>query len=67
MIRQLNLPFAVDNYDEEPNISPIKHKIKRLEIDYVKLDDGRVKQLTVEYTYLKDGRILTGHKAEFLD
>ena len=51
MIKQLNLPFAQPNYEYEPLPDDTKHRIKRLEVDYNKLTDGRVKKLTTEYTY----------------
>ena len=67
MIKQLNLPFAQPNYEYEPLPDDTKHRIKRLEVDYNKLNDGRVKKLTTEYTYLRDGRILTAHSTEIID
>ena len=48
MIKQLNLPFAQPNYEYEPLPDDTKHRIKRLEVDYNKLTDGRVKKLTTE-------------------
>ena len=67
MIKQLHLPFSQPNYDYEPLPEDTKHRIKRLEVDYNKLNDGRVKKLTTEYTYLRDGRILTAHITEIID
>ena len=67
MIKQLHLPFSQPNYDYEPLPEDTKHRIKRLEVDYNKLNDGRVKKLTTEYTYLRDGRILTAHLTEIID
>jgi len=67
MIKQLNLPFTTTSYDYEELPMDTKHRIKRLEIDYNKLNDGRVKKLTTEYTYLRDGRIITGHITETID
>ena len=67
MIKQLHLPFSQPNFDYEPLPEDTKHRIKRLEVDYNKLNDGRVKKLTTEYTYLRDGRILTAHLTEIID
>ena len=40
MIKQLNLPFSTTSYDYEPLPEDTKHRIKRLEVDYNKLNDG---------------------------
>ena len=72
--KQLNLPFEnsnVDNADlidyDSPVVAPVQHKIKRVETDYEKMDNGTVRVKTSEFVYLKDGRIITAHTTEILD
>ena len=35
-MKQLNLPFAETNYDNEPLPENVKYKLKRVETDYYK-------------------------------
>ena len=72
--KQLNLPFDnsnVDNADlidyDSTIVAPVQHKIKRVETDYEKMDNGTVRVKTSEFVYLKDGRIITAHSTEILD
>lgn len=72
--KQLNLPFEnsnVDNADlidyDSPVVAPVQHKIKRVETDYEKMDNGTIRVSTSEFVYLKDGRIITAHTTEILD
>ena len=72
--KQLNLPFDNSNVDnanlidyDSPIVAPVQHKIKRVETDYEKMDNGTVRVKTSEFVYLKDGRIITAHTTEILD
>jgi|TARA_R100000479_G_scaffold167059_1_gene107249 hypothetical protein len=67
--KQLNLPFigGEAHIDKEPLPQGVQNRIKRVEIDYEKLTDGRVSVKEAEFTYLKDGRIITKYSTEFLD
>ena len=72
--KQLNLPFDNSNVDnanlidyDSPVVAPVQHKIKRVETDYEKMDNGTVRVKTSEFVYLKDGRIITAHSTEILD
>jgi|TARA_R100000081_G_C4731017_1_gene123417 hypothetical protein len=72
--KQLNLPFDNSNVDnanlidyDSPVVAPVQHKIKRVETDYEKMDNGTVRVKTSEFVYLKDGRIITAHTTEILD
>ena len=72
--KQLNLPFDNSNVDnanlidyDSPIVAPVQHKIKRVETDYEKMDNGTVRVKTSEFVYLKDGRIITAHSTEILD
>ena len=72
--KQLNLPFDNSNIDnanlidyDSPVVAPVQHKIKRVETDYEKMDNGTVRVKTSEFVYLKDGRIITAHTTEILD
>ena len=72
--KQLNLPFDNSNIDnanlidyDSPIVAPVQHKIKRVETDYEKMDNGTVRVKTSEFVYLKDGRIITAHTTEILD
>ena len=72
--KQLNLPFDNSNVDnanlidyDSPVVAPVQHKIKRVETDYEKMDNGTVRVKTSEFVYLKDGRIITSHSTEILD
>jgi len=72
--KQLNLPFDNSNVDnanlidyDSPVVAPVQHKIKRVETDYEKMDNGSVRVKTSEFVYLKDGRIITAHTTEILD
>ena len=72
--KQLNLPFDNSNIDnanlidyDSPVVAPVQHKIKRVETDYEKMDNGTVRVKTSEFVYLKDGRIITAHSTEILD
>ena len=66
-MKQLNLPFAETNIDNEPLPENVKYRLKRVETDYYKKHDGSVSIIENEYTYLKDGRILTAYRSEVLD
>jgi len=72
--KQLNLPFENSNIDnanlidhDSLVVAPVQHKIKRVETDYEKMDNGSVRVKTSEFVYLKDGRIITAHTTEILD
>ena len=72
--KQLNLPFDNSNIDnanlidyDSAIVAPVQHKIKRVETDYEKMDNGTVRVKTSEFVYLKDGRIITAHTTEILD
>jgi|TARA_R100001079_G_C4398894_1_gene130544 hypothetical protein len=72
--KQLNLPFDNSNVDnanlidyDSPVVAPVQHKIKRVETDYEKMENGTVRVKTSEFVYLKDGRIITAHTTEILD
>jgi len=72
--KQLEIPFEnsnvnnanLVNYEENPIVAPVLHKIKRVETDYEKMENGSVRVKTSEFVYLKDGRIITAHKTEIL-
>jgi hypothetical protein len=66
-MKQLNLPFAEANYDDEPLPDNVKYKLKRVETDYYKKHNGSISIIENEYTYLRDGRILTAYRSEVLD
>jgi hypothetical protein len=66
-MKQLNLPFAEPNYDDEPLPDNVKYKLKRVETDYYKKHNGSISIIENEYTYLRDGRILTAYRSEVLD
>ena len=66
-MKQLNLPFAEANYDNEPLPENVKYKRKRVETDYYKKHNGSISIIENEYTYLRDGRILTAYRSEVLD
>ena len=66
-MKQLNLPFAETNFDNEPLPENVKYRLKRVETDYYKKHDGSVSIIENEYTYLRDGRILTAWRSEVLD
>ena len=66
-MKQLNLPFAEANYNNETLPDNVKYKLKRVETDYYKKHNGSISIIESEYTYLKDGRILTAYRAEVLD
>jgi hypothetical protein len=66
-MKQLNLPFANANYDDEPLPDNVKYKLKRVETDYYKKHNGSISIIENEYTYLRDGRILTAYRSEVLD
>ena len=66
-MKQLNLPFAETNIDNEPLPENVKYRLKRVETDYYKKHDGSVSIIENEYTYLRDGRILTAWRSEVLD
>ena len=66
-MKQLNLPFAKANYDNEPLPENVKYKLKRVETDYYKKHNGSISIIENEYTYLRDGRILTAYRSEVLD
>ena len=66
LIKQLNLPFAEINLDNEPLPENVKYRLKRVETDYYKKHDGSVLIIENEYTYLRDGRILTAWRSEVL-
>ena len=66
--KQLNLPFDNSNVDnanlidyDSPVVAPVQHKIKRVETDYEKMDNGTVRVKTSEFVYLKDGRITVSY------
>ena len=72
--KQLEIPFENSNVDnsnlidyDSPVVAPVQHKIKRVETDYEKMDNGSVRVKTSEFVYLKDGRIITAHTTEILD
>jgi len=72
--KQLEIPFENSNVDnanlidyDSPIVAPVQHKIKRVETDYEKMDNGSVRVKTSEFVYLKDGRIITAHTTEILD
>lgn len=72
--KQLEIPFENSNVDnanlidyDSPVVAPVQHKIKRVETDYEKMDNGAVRVKTSEFTYLKDGRIITAYTTEILD
>ena len=73
--KQLKLPFgAVGTVEDEKFIdyefiktNLVKHKIKRVETDYEKMENGAVRVKSSEFKYLSDGRIITAHTTEILD
>ena len=73
--KQLQLPFgAVGTVEDEKftdyefiKTNPVKHKIKRVETDYEKMENCAVRVKSSEFKYLSDGRIITAHTTEILD
>ena len=72
--KQLELPFENGNINNadlvdlkyKPVVAPVKYKVKRVETDYDKMENGSIKVTKSEFVYLRDGRIVTAYKTEIL-
>ena len=49
-MKQLNLPFAEANYDNESLPENVKYKLKRVETDYYKKHNGSISIIENEFT-----------------
>ena len=57
--------YVAESY-YKPAVAPVKYKVKRVETDYEKMENGSIKVTKSEFVYLRDGRIVTAYKTEIL-